>query len=337
MIPVRPNRLSWNPESRALRKLAFLALRLTALPFVFREVFQRNRVTILVYHAPMPQEFDAQIGLLRRFYNIIPLWSYVEARQMGDFRKLPAKALVITLDDGHRSNFALKDLVERHEIPITIFLCSGLIGTRRNFWFSHEKSPALVQWLKTVPDEERLAALRRTGFEEAKEFDDRQVLSMDELRELNSRADFQSHTVSHPVLPRCSEEKAEAEIAGSRSDLQTKLGTEVYALAYPNGDYSERELRLTERAGYSCALSLDRGFNTKKTPLFRLRRICIPDDAGRDEVLVKASGLWGEIRAVLDASRRTVSDAKAHPWWGQCASWLSVSGRSGPPASTGRP
>lgn len=300
MTPVRP----WAPESTAMRKLAFLALRLTLLPFVFREVFQRNKVTILVYHAPTPQVFDEQIGVLKRLYNIVPLSAYVEARRTGDFSKLPPKALVVTLDDGHRSNFALKDVLERHNVPITIFLCSGLIGTRRRFWFLHEKSPALVQRLKIVADDERLAALRRTGFEEAKEFDDRQVLSIAELRELNSRADFQSHTVFHPVLPRCSEEKAEAEIAGSRSDLQTKLGHEVYALAYPNGDYSERELRLAERAGYSCALSSDRGFNTKKTPLFRLRRICVPDDADQHELLVKASGLWGEIKAALDASRR---------------------------------
>lgn len=294
-----------------MRKLAFLALRLTLLPFVFREVFQRNKVTILVYHAPTPQVFDAQIGALRRLYNIVPLSAYVEARRTNDFSKLPPKALVVTLDDGHRSNFALKDVLERHNVPITIFLCSGLIGTRRRFWFLHEKSPALVQRLKTVPDDERLAVLRRTGFEEAKEFDDRQVLSIAELRELNSRADFQSHTVFHPVLPRCSEEKAEAEIEGSRSDLQTKLGHKVYALAYPNGDYSERELRLAERAGYSCALSTDRGFNTKKTPLFRLRRICVPDDADQHELLVKASGLWGEIKAALDASRRRVHDTEA--------------------------
>ncbi|MGY8685310.1 polysaccharide deacetylase family protein [Bradyrhizobium sp. UFLA05-153] len=277
---------------------------MTLLPFVFREVFQRNKVTILVYHAPTPQVFDAQIGVLGRLYNIVPLSAYVEARRTGDFSKLPPKALVVTLDDGHRSNFALKDVLERHNVPITIFLCSGLIGTRRRFWFLHEKSQELVQRLKTVPDDERLVALRRTGFDEAKEFDDRQVLSIAEVRELNSRVDFQSHTVFHPILPRCSEEKAEAEIAGSRSELQTKLGHEVYALAYPNGDYSERELRLAERAGYSCALSADCGFNTKETPLFRLRRICVPDDADRHELLVKASGLWGDIKVVLDALRK---------------------------------
>jgi peptidoglycan/xylan/chitin deacetylase (PgdA/CDA1 family) len=286
-----------------MRKLAFLALRLTLLPFVLREVFQRKIVTIIVYHAPAPRVFDAHLDILRRLYNIVPLSVYVEARQTGEFSKLPRKALIITLDDGHRSNYALRDVLETHNVPVTIFLCSGLIDTRRRFWFLHEETVAIVQQLKTVPDDERLAILHETNFEETQEFDERQALSMSELRELNPKVDFQSHTVSHPILPRCSSERAEAEIARSKLDLQTRLGHEVYALAYPNGDYSEREVRLAERAGYRCALTLDRGFNTARTPLFKLRRICIPDDADQHELLVKVSGLWGEIRAVL--SRRT--------------------------------
>src|SRR5262249_43161506 len=187
----------------------------------------------------------------------------------------------------------------KHDVPVTIFLCSGLIDTRRRFWFRHEATSAIVQQLKTVPDGERLAILCEAGFEETKEFDARQALSASELQGLKTKADFQSHTVFHPILPRCSSERAGAEITTSKLALQTRLGNEVYAFAYPNGEYSERELRLVEKAGYRCALTLDRGCNTARTPLFRLRRICIPDDAGRPELLVKASGLWGRIRAVL--------------------------------------
>src|SRR5262249_48939276 len=157
-------------------------------------------------------------------------------------------------DDGHRSNYTLKDVLDKHAMPVTIFLCSGLIGTRRRFWFLHEETTAIVQQLKTVPDDERLAILRETSFEETKEFDERQALSVSELRELKSKVDFQSHTVFHPILTRCSSERTEAEIAKSRMELQTMLGNEVYALAYPNGTYSEREIRLAEKAGYKCAL-----------------------------------------------------------------------------------
>src|SRR5215471_6219677 len=127
-------------RTAAMRKLVFLALRLTLLPFVFREVIQRKKVTIVVYHAPMPQVLDAHLGVLRRLYKVVPLLVYVEARQTGDFSTLPSKALVITLDDGHRSNYQLKDVLERHNLPVTIFLCSGLIDTRRRFWFLHDNT-----------------------------------------------------------------------------------------------------------------------------------------------------------------------------------------------------
>jgi len=285
------------------RKMAFLALRVTLLPFVLREVFQRRKVTIIVYHAPSVDVFDAHLTVLKRIYNIVSLSVYVEARRKGAFSELPPKALIITLDDGHRSNYALKAVIERHKVPVTIFLCSGLIDTRRRFWFRHEATNAIVQQLKTVPDGERLAILRKAGFEETTEFDERQALSASEIEELKTKVDFQSHTVFHPILPRCLSARAEAEIRKSKEDLQKGLVTEVYAFAYPNGEYSERELDLVEKAGYRCALTLDRGFNSELTPLFRLRRICLPDYADQHELLVKTSGLWGGIRAVL--GRRT--------------------------------
>ena len=285
-----------------MRQLTFQALRFTLLPLVIREIVQRKKVTIIAYHDPSPEVFDSHVSVLKHVYNIVPLSVYVEAMQQGAFNRLPPKALIITIDDGHRRNYALKSVIERHNVPVTIFLCSGLVDTYRRFWFQHAPTAAIVQQLKGVADGERLSMLSAAGFEETKEFDERQALSALELEDLRSHVDFQSHTVFHPILPRCLSGKAEAEIAKSKIDLQTKLGNEVYALAYPDGAYSDRELRLVEKAGYRCALTLDRGFNSEKTPLFRLRRICLPDCADRHELLVKTSGLWGRMKAVLGNS-----------------------------------
>jgi peptidoglycan/xylan/chitin deacetylase (PgdA/CDA1 family) len=283
-----------------MRGWIFLSLRLTLLPFVLREVVQRKKVTILVYHAPSAETFDKHLRFLKRVYHIIPLSTYLDARQRADFSKLPAKALVITLDDGHSSNYALTENIAKHEVAVTIFVCSGLIGTYRRFWFLHQETRTIVQQLKTRPDAERLAILREAGFEETKEFEERQALSTSEIADMQPKVDFQSHSVFHPILPHCSTEKAEAEIVRSRLDLQTRLGKKLYAFAYPNGNYSAREMQLVEKAGYACALTLDRGANTSKIPPFSLRRICIPDDAALHELVVKASGLWGGLKAVLD-------------------------------------
>jgi peptidoglycan/xylan/chitin deacetylase (PgdA/CDA1 family) len=287
-----------------LRAMAFLALRLTLLPTAIRTVFQSRKVTIIAYHAPSPEAFGAHVRALRSIYNLVSLSDYVEASQSGNLGKLPRRALILTIDDGHRSNYALKDVIAKYKIPVTIFVCSGLVATCRRFWFLHEPTSASVQELKRVPDADRLATLRESGFEETKEFGERQALSAYELDELKTTIDFQSHTVLHPILPRCSSERAETEITKSREDLQGMLGTEVYALAYPNGDYSERELRLVEKAGYKCALGLDPGFNSATTSPFRLRRFCIPDHASQHELIVKTSGLWHGLLAVLESVRR---------------------------------
>src|SRR5215475_4541536 len=98
----------------AARKFAFLALRFTLGPFIFRQVFQRRKVTIIVYHAPSPEVFDSHLTLLKRIYNIVSLSDYIELRRKGDLSKLPPMALIITLDDGHRRNFGLKAILEKH-------------------------------------------------------------------------------------------------------------------------------------------------------------------------------------------------------------------------------
>jgi peptidoglycan/xylan/chitin deacetylase (PgdA/CDA1 family) len=273
---------------------------LTLLPFLIRELAQRRRVTIVTYHDPTPQVFDTHVTVLRRVYNIVSLTTYADAMRNGVVSKLPPKALIITLDDGHRGNYALKSVLDKHRVPITIFLCSGLVNTRRQFWFRHEAVQPIVQQLKAVPDEQRLAILRGAGFAEEREFAERQALSDAEVEELQARSvDFQSHSVFHPILPRCVSARAEAEITYSKSDLETKLSTEIYAFAYPNGSYGARELEFVKTAGYRCALTLDPGSNSATSPPFRLRRICLSDSADRNELLVKASGLWGGILAVL--------------------------------------
>jgi len=267
-------------------------LRRSLLPVLLREIVQRRRVTIVVYHAPRPDVFDAHLTILRRVYNIVSLAEYVAARETGTTRRLPSKALVITVDDGHRSNYALKSVIEKHGIPVTIFLCSGVIGTSRRFWFLHAPTAHVVQALKAVPDDDRRTILQNAGWDETREFEERQALSDSEIDDLKASVDFQSHTIFHPILPQCPTEKAHAEIAGSKRDLEERLGSDIYAFAYPNGSYADRDAQLAAKAGYRCALTLDSGLNSDSTPLFKLRRIALSDDADEHELLVKASGLW---------------------------------------------
>jgi len=281
-----------------MRRLAFLILRWTGVPFLLREFVQRNRVTILCYHDPEPKIADLHIRKLQHLYNIIPLSAYVNARRSRTVAALPKKALVITFDDGHKGNYGLLPVLKKHQVPVTIFLCSGIIGTQRHYWWKACVDHNMVHSLKLVPDEARLAQLADCGFNEVNEYPERQSLSRAEINDLRAAVDFQAHSRLHPILPQCTDKRAWDEIAGCKLDLERDYGLRVFALAYPNGDYSERELEFAKRAGYACALTIDGGYNTSQTDLFRLKRVRLNDKADVNELIVKASGLWGIVESI---------------------------------------
>ncbi len=282
-----------------MRNAIFLFLRASGLPLLIRYLFQRHTVTILAYHDPSPHMFERHIALLRARYNFISLQQYLRWREGETGDRLPEFPLIVTLDDGHKGNYALKPIFEREKLPVTIFLCSAVVATGRHFWWlAHDDHEEMIR-LTRIPDEARLRCLREAGFQEDESYAARQALSREEVHELRRLVDLQSHTRFHPVLPQCTDERARDEIVGSRAELRTKLGLVCDAIALPNGDYSDRDLALIKQAGYRCALTLDRGFNGANTSLFRLRRLRMSDDAGQHEVIVKASGVWAFIEGIF--------------------------------------
>jgi hypothetical protein len=54
---------------------------------------------------------------------------------------------------------------------------------------------------------------------------------------------------------------------------------ELDQFAYPNGDYSEREMGFVKEAGFASARTCDPGWNDARSDRFRLKGICIDDEA----------------------------------------------------------
>jgi poly-beta-1,6-N-acetyl-D-glucosamine N-deacetylase len=272
-------------------------IRISLVPLILREVIHRRAVTILLYHDPSPGVMARHLAVLQRSYNLISLRQFVDAHAAGSFDPLPAKSLVITFDDGHQGNQRLEALLRALPAPPSIFLCSGVVGTDSPFWFRtvEESEP-----LKRIRDEERLALLRESRRGSNARGAEPQALSDEQITGLKPIVDFQSHTISHPILPYCDGAKAWKEINESKRQLESSYGLSIYALSYPNGDYSAREMRLAKEAGYTCALSVDFGFNSTRTDPYRLRRIAIDDDRdGTSTLVVKACGLWGFLKHLV--------------------------------------
>jgi peptidoglycan/xylan/chitin deacetylase (PgdA/CDA1 family) len=112
------------------------------------------RAVILLYHriaqaqtdpwslCVSPQHFAEHLEVLRDGYLPIALRRLagaVEARQ-----PLPGSA-VITFDDGYADNFhQAKPLLERFDMPATVFVISGSVGSQREFWWDELERIILV-------------------------------------------------------------------------------------------------------------------------------------------------------------------------------------------------
>lgn len=275
--------------------LVYKALRWSGVAWLWREVVQRRKVTFLLFHDMEAADAERNFDYLKQHYNIIGLNDYLDAVRNG--KRLPNKALVITFDDGHVSNYALLPIIKRMQIPITIFLCSSIVGTHRHFWFRHstEIKPQ-VETLKKNLNGQRLETLRQYGFAQEQEYDEIQALSKEQIEEMTPWVNFQSHTCFHPILPQSDYTTAENEIKDSKQQLEETFGLTINALSYPNGDYSERDIYLAQTAGYECGVTVDSGYNGIKSNLFRLKRFSVNDAENTTELMVKASGCYALLK-----------------------------------------
>src|ERR1035437_4814570 len=281
-----------------MKKILFIILRYSGIPAILRETAQKKDVTIITFHDPLLETFNETIAYLKKYYNIIPLSSYVECLMSN--RIVPQKTIIITLDDGHKNNYKLLKSIKENRVPVTIFLCSEIIGTTRHFWWTHKIVGYSLKELKRMPELERRNLYIQNDFDDVTDYGEkyRQVLNIKEINEmlLSASVDFQSHTMSHVLLNKCDDSLALEEVQYSKINLEKKLNKPIYALAYPNGLYSDREIINVQKSNYLCALTIDPGFNTKKTNQFKLRRLGISDKANIDEIIVRTSGLWGLLK-----------------------------------------
>ena len=271
-----------------MRKVLFRLLRYSGIPFLFREFVQRHKVTILLFHDIDPESALQAFSYIQRHYWIIGLQDYLQARRTG--RHLHRKSVIITFDDGHASNYRLLPILRQLQIPITIFLCSDIVGTNRHFWFKHCGGNA--QALKKLTNQQRLEALRAYGYEQTREYEDVQALNRQQIQEMRDYVDFQSHTCFHPILMQCDDETARSEILLSKQHLEQDFSLRITSFSYPNGDYSPREIQLAKEAGYTCAITVDPGYNSLTTDPFRLKRLSVNEARSLDELIVKSSGCY---------------------------------------------
>lgn len=272
------------------RELSAKALRASGLPWALRTTYIRSRPLVLLYHDPAPEVFDAHLRWLGERFTFTTLTELTTALHEGSLASMPQRSVVVTLDDGHRGNRRLLPILRQHSVRPTIYVCSGIVGTERAFWF--EATPDAGAY-KRLPNDERLQRLAEAvGFEQEQPWPPpRQALSRDELIELGECAEIGCHTRFHPVLTTCDLERARDEIIGAKAELEALLGREVCHFAYPNGDWSPALDALVREAGFVSARRIDPIPVGVTTSPWALGCIGITDNASVDMLAAQVTGL----------------------------------------------
>ena len=262
------------------------------------------RLSILIFHRvlsepdpllpgePDAASFDRLCAWVAEWFQVLSLDDAVACLKRGD---LPARAMVITFDDGYADNHEVAmPILQRHGLVATFYVATGFLDGGRMWNDTVIESvracqlPALdvahlgINGLAKLPlgdDAQRRAAIRALlGSLKYRPVDERLqlvhqvveavaaplpggvMMRSDQVKALRQAGmTVGAHTVSHPILLKLTAEQARREIDQSRQHLEAILGEPVRHFAYPNGvpgrDLSDATAKLVRDMGFDSAVT----------------------------------------------------------------------------------
>ena len=207
------------------------------------------KVPVLLYHGfciSEPAGSFMEIGLFEKHVQYLATkYRLTSLRDVIADRHYPKKlrnALVITFDDGYRSNYELAfPVLERYGVPATIFLVTDLTG---KVWRD-----------SAVP-----------------------MLTVGQIQEMDCYGiEFGSHTATHRNLKRLGHQDFKHEVRRSKLDLEQITGRPVVSFAFPWGVYDRGvHIPILKEVGYECAATtVFRPYNPELLSPYEIPRLSI--------------------------------------------------------------
>jgi peptidoglycan/xylan/chitin deacetylase (PgdA/CDA1 family) len=183
-------------------------------------------------------EFEKQMHYLHsNGYETITFYDVLKNPTMDWTKKI-----ILTFDDGYVDNYSVAfPVLKKYGFKAVIYLVTQ---KKFNEWGVREGEPRL------------------------------EMMTPAQLKELSDYGiELGGHTQTHIDLSRHSKAEQEAEIRGSKRDVENTIGKEIVSFAYPFGGINDGVKEVTKNAGYRFAVSTNTGPKKFGDDPFQIRRI----------------------------------------------------------------
>lgn len=281
---------------------AYYLLKSGRLKKVFKKS-DNNKIILSVYfHNPSRKLFEKSVlFFLQRNFN------FLSTNQLAEIfeKKLefPVRSVLFTVDDGWKENQTnIIEIAEKYQIPVTIFLTADPIEKGESYWWSiaikaikGKLLPYSLSQMKELPNNDRISIIEEL---KKKIPTVREAFTVEQIKshKHSKFVTFGAHTITHPILTKCEDQVSQSEISQSAQIIQSWVNYPVTHFAYPNGNYTEREIAYLKVSGYQTAFTTHPKYITKESieKPFEIPRFDILENVSFAENICRMTGIWFE-------------------------------------------
>ena len=290
-----------------------------------------NGCAVLLYHrvfkptidsqllSVYPENFEQHLIFLKENYELI---STQTLKERIITKNLTNRSVCLTFDDGYFDNFSeALPILEKYQIPATIFVCTGNIGTENEFWWDMLENLLLsnkekyLTWnalsdvrdevldrylnlqegLKTLNVHDRMAIFQQFGYNQEPRKNYRS-LNSEELKKLESSPliTLGSHTQNHYSLGKIEFATAQEEICTSTREIRNHTTSRHLPFSYPFGGSSDCREDLEEvfaNEGIDAVFLNQFGIANHDTNIREIPRVLVRN-LNQSEFKTHLEGLW---------------------------------------------